>query len=108
MDTLRTLLAIFLLILGAGYPMFAIWRLSLRINEKERTQNSAQMIVQFVLIAAVPLAAMLAGFALLLPSLWESPVIRIIIYGATGLAIGALIAQYWLGRSDANAPDSQP
>ncbi|MCL4832189.1 MAG: hypothetical protein KJZ86_07095 [Caldilineaceae bacterium] len=100
MDILVKTAAVLLLLVGAIYPLAAIFGLMKRMNRKPGPLPSpAQVMVRMLLIAAVPLAGILGGFAGLAPSVWESSVLRgvILIAGAASLvgfvALGVLSAR---------------
>lgn len=90
MTLLYTIGAVLLLLIGAVYPLVAIFGLMKRLNRKPGPPPSpAQVMVRMVLIAAVPLAGILGGFAGLVPSVWESAVLRaVILAGGAASVIG--------------------
>lgn len=94
MDILFKTGAVLLLLAGAIYPLAAIFGLMKRLNRKPGPLPSpAQVVVRMVLIAAAPLATILGGFAGLLPSVWESAILRgvILIAGVVSvIGFGAL------------------
>ncbi len=93
MDILIKIGAVLLLLAGAIYPMFAIFGLMNRLNRKGAPLPSpAQMMVRMLLIATVPLAGILGGFAGLSPSVWNSNVLRwVILMAAAASAVGFIV-----------------
>lgn len=61
--------------------------------------RNVEMMLHFVLIATVPLAGILGGFAGFAPTLWESQVIRVIVYGAGVLSLAAFVLLFFSMRS---------
>ena len=106
MDILIKIGAVLLLLAGAIYPMFAIFGLMNRLNRKGGPLPSpAQMMVRMLLIATVPLAGILGGFAGLSPSVWNSNVLRwVILMAAVASAVGFIILAV-LVRSDKAAAE---
>jgi hypothetical protein len=105
MDIFVKIGAVLLLLIGALYPMGAIVRLASRLGQKGRPPLTAlQLGLHFTLIAVVPLAGILGGFAGLMPSVWASTVLRIVIIGSAGAAAASLAILAWMswaGRADA-------
>ena len=82
-----------LLLVGALYPLAAIYVMMKFLARADAPRPSlAFFLLNFVLIATVPLAGILGGFAGFAPTLWESQVIRVIVYGAGLLSLVALAA----------------
>lgn len=106
MDITIKIGAVLLLLAGAIYPMFAILGLMNRLNRKGVPLPSpAQMMVRMLLIAAVPLAGILGGFAGLSPSVWNSNVLRwVILMAAVASAVGFIVLAV-LVRSDKAAAE---
>ena len=101
MDVLVKIGAVLLLIGGAVYPLAAIYRLMARMNQKERGFPSpAQVMVRLFLIATVPLAGILGGFAGLSPAVWQSGVLRAVIIGAAVASLGGFVVLALLVRQE--------
>lgn len=101
MDILVKVGAVLLIIAGSVYPLVAIYRLMARMNQKERGLPSpAQVMVRLFLIATVPLAGILGGFAGLLPSVWESGVLRVVILAAALASLVGFVALAVLTRQE--------
>ena len=66
--------------------------------------SPAYMMLHFALMATVPLAGILGGSAGFAPTLWQSQVIRMIVYGAGVLSLAAFAIQL-LVSSRARQPD---
>lgn len=83
MDILLKIGSAVLLLVGALYPLMAIYGMMQTLNRPDAPRpSSTNLMLRFFLIASVPLAGILGGYAGFAPSLWESPVIRVIVYGA--------------------------
>ncbi len=79
-----------LLLVGVLYPLGAIYMMMKFLTREGFPRPSpAYMMLHFVLIATVPLTGILGGFAGFAPTLWESQVIRAIVYGAGVLSVVA-------------------
>lgn len=106
MDIAIKISAVLVLLAGAIYPMFAILGLMNRLNRKGGPLPSpAQMMVRMLLIASVPLAGILGGFAGLSASVWESNVLRwVILMAAAASAVGFVVLAA-LVRSDKAAAE---
>lgn len=79
-----------LLLVGVLYPLGAIYMMMKFLGREDLPRPSpAYMLLHFVLIATVPLAGILGGFAGFAPTLWQSQVIRAIVYGAGVLSVVA-------------------
>lgn len=104
MDITIKIGAVLLLLAGAIYPMFAIVGLMNRLNRKGAPLPApAQMMARMLLIATVPLAGILGGFAGLSPSVWNSNVLRwVILMAAVASAVG-FVALAVLVRSERTA-----
>jgi hypothetical protein len=85
--------AIALLIIGITYPLIAMVDLVRRMNRPGLPPLSTrEIMVRLFLIASVPLAGILGGFAGLLPAVWASFVLRsLIIATAAGSLIGFVV-----------------
>lgn len=105
MDILITIGSVLLLLVGAVYPLYAILALMNRMNRKPGPLPSpTQVMVRMLLIATVPLAGILGGFAGLSPAIWASSVLRaVILAGAAGSVIGFVILGF-LVRAENNQP----
>ena len=95
-----------LLLVGVLYPLGAIYMMMTFLGRENLPRPSpAYMMLHFVLIATVPLAGILGGFAGFAPALWQSQVIRIIVYGAGVLSVVAfamLLISSRAGQPDRN------
>lgn len=101
MDVLIKIGAVVILIAGAVYPLIAIYRLMARMNQKERGLPSpAQVMVRLFLIATVPLAGILGGFAGLSPTVWQSSVLRVIIIAAALASVVGFVILALLTRQE--------
>lgn len=79
-----------LLLVGVLYPLAAIYLMMKFLTREDLPRPSLEyMMLHFLLIATVPLAGILGGFAGFVPTLWQSQVIRIIVYGAGVLSVVA-------------------
>lgn len=90
MDILYKAGSVVLLLVGVLYPLGAIYMMMKFLTREGFPRPSpAYMMLHFVLIATVPLTGILGGFAGFAPTLWESQVIRAIVYGAGVLSVVA-------------------
>ena len=104
MDILYKVGSAVLLLVGVLYPLGAIYMMMKFLTREDLPRPSPEyMMLHFVLIATVPLAGILGGFAGFAPTLWESQVIRMIVYGASVLSVVAFAMLYVTGR--ARQPD---
>ena len=100
MDILYKVGSIVLLLVGGLYPLAAIYMMMKFLAREDAPRPSpAFMMLHFVLMATVPLAGILGGFAGFAPTLWESQVIRLIVYGAGVLSLAALVMLFVSSRS---------
>jgi hypothetical protein len=107
MDVLIKIGAVLLLLVGAVYPMAAIVGLMQRMNRKPGPLPApAQVMVRMLLIATVPLAGILGGFAGLNASVWESNVLRGVILVAAGVSVVGFVVLGVLVRSEKPFMDS--
>lgn len=91
MDILYKVGSVALLLVGVLYPLGAIYMMMKFLTREDLPRPSpAYMMLHFVLIATVPLTGILGGFAAFAPTLWQSQVIRMIVYGAGVLSVVAL------------------
>ena len=89
-----------LLLVGGLYPLAAIYMMMKFLAREDAPRPSlAFMMLHFVLIATVPLAGILGGFSGFVPTLWESQVIRLIVYGSGVLSLAALGMLFVSSRS---------
>jgi len=106
MDILITIGAVLLLLAGAIYPIVAILGLMQRLNRKPGPLPApAQVMVRMLLIATVPMAAILGGFAGLNSSVWSSTVLRGVILIAAAASIIEFVVLALLIRADKATPD---
>ncbi|MBX3052736.1 MAG: hypothetical protein KF753_14730 [Caldilineaceae bacterium] len=109
MDILIKIGAILLLLAGAIYPMAAILGLMQRMNRKPGPLPApAQVMVRMLLIASVPLAGILGGFAGLNPSVWESGVLRAVIVTGVAVSVIGFVVLAFLVRADKPGVDDTP
>lgn len=107
MDVLIKIGAVLLLLIGAVYPMAAIVGLMQRINRKPGPLPApAQVMVRMLLIASVPLAGILGGFAGLNASVWESNVLRGVILVAAAVSVVGFVVLAILMRADKSIVNS--
>lgn len=107
MDILIKIGAVLLLLVGAVYPMAAIVGLMQRMNRKPGPLPApAQVMLRMLLIATVPLAGILGGFAVLNESVWESNVLRGVILVAAGVSAVGFVVLAILMRADKSIIDS--
>lgn len=107
MDILIKIGAVLLLLVGAVYPMAAIVGLMQRMNRKPGPLPApAQVMVRMLLIATVPLAGILGGFAGLNASVWESNVLRGVILVAAGVSVVDFVVLAMLVRAEKPFVDS--
>ena len=93
-----------LLLVGVLYPLAAIYMMMKFLGREDLPRPSpAYMMLHFVLMATVPLAGILGGFAGFAPTLWQSQVIRMIVYGAGVLSLAAFAMLFISSR--ARQPD---
>ena len=93
-----------LLLVGVIYPLAAIYMMMKFLGREDLPRPSpAYIMLHFVLMATVPLAGILGGFAGFAPTLWQSQVIRMIVYGAGVLSLAAFVML--LVNSRAGQPD---
>lgn len=97
MDVLIKIGGVLLLLAGAIYPIAALVNLASRMNRKDGTPlPPAQLGVRLLLIATVPMAGILGGFAGLLPAVWESDVLRLVILSAVvASVVGFALLIFW-------------
>lgn len=107
MDVTIKIGAVLLLLVGAVYPMAAIVGLMQRINRKPGPLPApAQVMVRMLLIASVPLAGILGGFAGLNASVWESNVLRGVILVAAAVSVVGFVVLAILMRADKSIVNS--
>lgn len=107
MDVLIKIGAVLLLLVGAVYPMAAIVGLMQRMNRKPGPLPApAQVMVRMLLIATVPLASILGGFAGLNGSVWESNVLRGVILVAAATSVVGFVVLAVLVRAEKPFVDS--
>ena len=93
-----------LLLVGVIYPLAAIYMMMKFLGREDLPRPSpAYIMLHFVLMATVPLAGILGGFAGFAPTLWQSQVIRMIVYGAGVLSLAAFAMLFVSSR--ARQPD---
>ncbi len=93
--------AVLILIVGAVYPLVAMVGLVQRMNRPGLPpMGAATMMVRLMLIATVPLAGLLGGFAGLLPAVWESFVLRVVIVASAAASVIGFVALALLSRME--------
>jgi hypothetical protein len=101
MDVLIKVGAVLVLVVGAVYPMGAIAQLSRRLGQKDRPSlTPAQVGLHLALIAVVPIAGILGGFAGLLPAVWASTVLRVVILGAASASLVGFVVLAWFSWTE--------
>ncbi len=104
-DLLITLGAIVLLIIGAVYPLIAIYAMVNRMNRKDAPPPAPLgIMVRFLLIATVPIAGILGGFAGLVPAVWASLVLRILILAMAAASLAGFVTLAVIARLEGNRP----
>jgi hypothetical protein len=100
--------ALIALLIGAAYPIGAIVQLARRLNRKDRPPlTPTQLGLHFTLIAVVPVAGILGGFAGLLPAVWASDVLRVVILGAASASLVGFLILAWLSRTEGTPEGSE-
>lgn len=93
--------AVLILIVGAVYPLVAMVGLVQRMNRPGLPpMGAATMMIRLMLIATVPLAGLLGGFAGLLPAVWESFVLRVVILASAAASVIGFVALALLSRME--------
>jgi len=106
-DILIKMGAVLLLLVGAIYPMAGIVGLMQRMNRKPGPLPApAQVMVRMLLIATVPLAGILGGFAGLNAAVWESNVLRGVILVAAAASLVGFVVLAVLVQADKPFVDS--
>ena len=104
MDILYKVGSGILLLVGVIYPLATIYMMMKFLGREDLPRPSpAYIMLHFVLMATVPLAGILGGFAGFAPTLWQSQVIRMIVYGAGVLSLAAFAMLFVSSR--ARQPD---
>ncbi len=100
MDILYRVGSAVLLLVGALYPLATIYVMMQSLTRADgRRPSSTVLMLHFILIATVPLAGILGGLAGFAPTLWESQVIRALVYGAAVLSLAAIVMLVISSRS---------
>lgn len=111
MEIVYTVGSSLLLLVGALYPLVSIYVMMKSLTGTAGAQPSSRptnaiLMLHFILIATVPLAGILGGFAGFAPTLWESRIIRLIVYGAGGISLVAFVVLFVSIRLETtNEPD---
>ena len=93
-----------LLLVGVLYPLATIYMMMKFLGREDLPRPSpAYIMLHFVLMATVPLVGILGGFAGFAPTLWQSQVVRAIVYGAGVLSLAAFAMLFVSSR--ARQPD---
>ena len=104
MDILYKVGSAVLLLVGVLYPLAAIYIMMKFLARADLPRPSpAYIMLHFALMATVPLAGILGGSAGFAPTLWQSQVIRAIVYGAGVLSLAAFAMLFVSSR--ARQPD---
>ena len=102
-DILLKIGAVFLLIGGAVYPLVAIYGLVSRLNRPGLPPPlPLDVMLRLFLIATVPIAGILGGFAGLLPAVWESLVLRALILATGAASLAAFLVLAAISRRERN------
>lgn len=105
MEAVRLIGSILLLIAGAVYPLAAIYRLAGRLNRMEEEPiTPLGTMIRLLLIATVPMAGILGGFAGINPDVWESTVMRVVILSAALVSVAGWLILIFLSRSAEAGP----
>jgi hypothetical protein len=108
-DILLTIGAVLLLIVGITYPLVAMVVMVRRMNHPTLPRmGSTGIMVRLFLIATVPLAGILGGFAGLLPAVWESFVLRGLIVATAAASLVGFIILAFIARQERLAVRSEP
>ncbi|MEZ4836958.1 MAG: hypothetical protein R2873_34020 [Caldilineaceae bacterium] len=93
--------AVLILIVGAVYPLAAMVGMVRRMNQPGMPpMGPMTLMVRLMLIATVPLAGLLGGFAGLLPAVWASFVLRVVILAAAIASVTGFVALFVLNRME--------
>jgi hypothetical protein len=105
---LITIGAVILLIIGIIYPLIAMVAMVRRMNHPTLPRpGSMALMVRLFLIASVPLAGILGGFAGLLPAVWESFVLRWLILSTAAASVIGFIVLAIIARQERLAAKKQ-
>jgi hypothetical protein len=108
-DILLTIGAVLLLIFGAVYPLVAIFGLVNRMNRPGLPPPSPiNVMLRLFLIATVPIAGILGGFAGLVPAVWESFVLRMLILATAAASLAGFVILAVVARSERNRRPAPP
>jgi hypothetical protein len=100
-DILLTIGAVLLLIVGIIYPLVAMVMMVRRMNHPTLPRmGSTGIMVRLFLIATVPLAGILGGFAGLLSAVWESFVLRGLILATAAASLVGFIILAFIARQE--------
>ena len=92
---MSAVLAIFagsaLILLGVAYPLAALVRIARQLNDKAQRPSSPRLAIHLLLIANLPVAAILAGVGLLLPRLWQNPIFAALVIAAAVATAGCVV-----------------
>lgn len=88
MNSLTILAAVLLIVVGALYPLAAL----LRINQMLRQRPAALILaLHLLLMATLPLGAILGGVGLLRPTLWQNPWFSTLVIALATATAGCLL-----------------
>lgn len=91
MNVLLLIGSIFLLVVGAVYPLLAMALLVRRMNQPTAAAlPPVEIGLRLMLIATIPLAGILGGFAGLQPAVWQSDFLRYLILITGALSVVGL------------------
>ena len=93
--------AVLLLVVGAIYPLAAMVGMVRRMNQPGLPpMTSTTLMLRLMLIATVPLAGILGGFGGLLPAVWESFVLRVVIMAAAATSVLGFVVLAVISRME--------
>jgi len=108
-DILLTIAAVLLLIFGAVYPLVAIFALVNRMNRPGLPPPSpTNVMLRLFLIATVPIAGILGGFAGLVPAVWESFFLRVLILATGAASLAGFVILAVVARTERNRRLTSP
>ena len=108
-DILLTIGAVLLLIFGAVYPLVAIFALVNRMNRPGLPPPSPiNVMLRLFLIATVPITGILGGFAGLVPAVWESFFLRMLILATGAASLAGFVILAVVARTERNRRPASP
>ncbi len=101
--------AILLLVVGALYPMMAMVGLVRRLNRPDAPAPTPfEIMVHLFLIATVPIAGILGGFAGLLPAMWQNTILRLMVLTTGAASLAGFVILFIISRMERSVPDRAP